>query len=312
MPTNDNRSGVRMVRVDADRQGQRVDNFLSNLLKGVPRAAVYRMIRTGQVRINGGRCKPSSRLAAGDEVRVPPAQTRGQRDAVVSDSVLQQMREAVLHEDRDLLVVNKPAGMAVHAGSGLPWGLIDALRQDRPGEFLELAHRLDRETSGCLALARNGPALNHLSAQFREGSVRKLYLCLMDGRLPEDLVEVDAPLSRADTESRGPVAVQPNGKPARTRFRLLERFREASYVEAELLTGRTHQIRAHARHIGLPLAGDTKYSDREAMKRWKKQGLGRLFLHAHRLGLSAPSGEHMEFNAPLPDSLREVLDRLQR
>ena len=134
----------------------------------------------------------------------------------------------------------------------------------------------------------------------------------MDGRLPEDLVEVDAPLSRADADSRGPVAVQEDGKPARTRFRLLERFREASYVEAELLTGRTHQIRAHARHIGLPLAGDAKYSDRVALKRWKKRGLGRLFLHAHRLGLSVASGEHMEFNAPLPDSLREVLDRLQQ
>ncbi|MCW8872825.1 MAG: RluA family pseudouridine synthase [Xanthomonadales bacterium] len=312
MPTNDNHSGVRMVHVDADRQGQRVDNFLSNLLKGVPRAAVYRMIRTGQVRINGGRCKPATRLEAGDEVRVPPAHTRGQREVIVSDNVLVQVREAILHEDKDLLVVNKPAGMAVHAGSGLPWGLIDALRQDRPGEYLELAHRLDRETSGCLVLARNGPALNHLSAQFREGLVRKFYLCLMDGRLPEDLVEVDAPLSRTDAESRGPVVVQPDGKPARTRFRLLERFHGASYVEAELLTGRTHQIRAHARHIGLPLAGDAKYSDRESLKRWKKQGLGRLFLHAHRLGLGAPSGEHMEFNAVLPGSLREVLDRLQR
>jgi 23S rRNA pseudouridine955/2504/2580 synthase len=278
----------------------------------VPRAAVYRMIRTGQVRINGGRCKPATRLEAGDELRVPPAQTRGQRDAIVSDKVLVQMREAILHEDKDLLVVNKPAGMAVHAGSGLPWGLIDALRQDRPGEYLELAHRLDRETSGCVALARNGPALNHLSAQFREGLVRKFYLCLMDGRLPEDLVEVDAPLSRTDSEARGPVVVQSDGKSARTRFRLLERFHQASYVEAELLTGRTHQIRAHARHIGLPLAGDAKYSDRESLKRWKKQGLGRLFLHAHRLGLGAPSGEHMEFNAPLPGSLREVLDRLQR
>ena len=312
MSRNDYHSGVRIVQVEADRQGQRVDNFLSNLLKGVPRAAVYRMIRTGQVRINGGRCKPATRLATGDEVRVPPAQTRKERDAVVSDDVLQQVRGAVLHEDSDLLVVNKPAGMAVHAGSGLPWGLIDALRQDRPGQYLELAHRLDRETSGCLVLARNGPALNRLSGQFREGTVRKFYLCLMDGRLPEDLVEVDAPLSRADADTRGPVTVQESGKPSRTRFRLLEQFRDASYVEAELMTGRTHQIRAHARHIGLPLAGDAKYSDRQALKRWKKRGLGRLFLHAHRLGLSAPSGERMEFNAPLPDSLREVLDRLQR
>lgn len=311
MSINDCHNAVRLVRVDADRQGQRVDNFLSNLLKGVPRAAVYRMIRTGQVRINGSRCKPATRLAVGDEVRVPPARTREQHEALVAEPIRKQMREAILHQDRDLLVVNKPAGMAVHAGSGLPWGLIDALRQDRPGEYLELAHRLDRETSGCLVLARNGPALNHLSSQFRDGSVRKYYLCLMDGRLPEDLVEVDAPLSRSAAESRGPVVVQEDGKPSRTRFRLLQRYRYCSYVEAELLTGRTHQIRAHARHLGLPLAGDARYADRNALKRWKKRGLGRLFLHAHRLGLSAPSGEHMEFNAPLPDALREVLDRLE-
>lgn len=311
MSTSDNHSGVRMVRVDADRQGQRVDNFLASLLKGVPRAAVYRMIRTGQVRVNGGRCKPATRLEEGDEVRVPPAQTRRQQDAPVSEAVRQQVRAAILYQDADLLVVNKPAGMAVHAGSGLPWGLIDALRQDRPGEFLELAHRLDRETSGCLVLARNGAALGHLSRLFRSGSVNKYYLCLMDGRLPEDLVEVDAPLAREEGETRTPVTVQEDGKPSRTRFRLLRRFADCSYVEAELLSGRTHQIRAHARYLGLPLAGDGKYADREAVKRWKKRGLSRLFLHAHRLGLEAPSGEHLELDAPLPDELRRVLDRLE-
>jgi len=312
MSTSDKRNGVRLVRVDVDHQGQRLDNFLASQLKGVPKAAVYKMIRTGQVRINGGRAKPASRLAAGDEVRIPPARTRQSQEAPVSAQVRQQLREAILHEDRDLLVVNKPAGMAVHAGSGLPWGLIDALRQDRPGEYLELAHRLDRETSGCLVLARNGAALSHLAEQFRSGTVRKYYLCLLDGRLPEDLVEVDAALTRADSGPRGPVEVDEDGKQARTRFRLLQRFRDCSYVEAELLTGRTHQIRAHARHLGLPLAGDAKYADREAVKRWKAFGLGRLFLHAHRLGLKSPSGEELEFNAPLPDALREVLDRLEQ
>jgi 23S rRNA pseudouridine955/2504/2580 synthase len=306
------RNEVRRVRVDTDHHGQRLDNFLAGLLKGVPKAAVYRMIRTGQVRINGGRAKPATRLEAGDEVRVPPARTRDSQEAPVSDRVRLQLREAILHQDRDLLVVNKPAGMAVHAGSGLPWGVIDALRQDRPGEFLELVHRLDRETSGCLVLARNGPALNHLAAQFRDGTVRKYYLCLLDGRLPEDLVEVDAPLSKTDSDSRGPVQVSADGKQARTRFRLLQRFRDCSYVEAELLTGRTHQIRAHARHLGLPLAGDARYAERDSIKRWKSRGLERLFLHAHRLGLEAVGGEQLEFNAPLPDMLREVLDRLER
>jgi 23S rRNA pseudouridine955/2504/2580 synthase len=312
MSRNDKHSKVRLVRVDADRHGQRLDNFLSALLKGVPKAAIYRMIRTGQVRIDGRRAKPAARLEEGNTVRVPPARTREQQQATVSEEVRRQVRAAILYEDADLLVVNKPAGMAVHAGSGLPWGLIDALRQDRPEEFLELAHRLDRETSGCLVLARNGAALNHLSAQFRAGSVRKFYLCLMDGRLPEDLVEVDAPLFRSETDTRVPVATHPDGKPSRTRFRLLQRLRDCSYVEAELLTGRTHQIRAHARHIGLPLAGDSKYADREAARRWKKRGLNRLFLHAHRLGLTGPAGADLEFDAPLPDSLREVLDRLER
>lgn len=312
MTTSDIRSGVRLVKVDTDHHGQRLDNFLSGQLKGVPKAAVYRMIRTGQVRINGGRARPASRLQEGDQVRIPPARTRESQETTVSAEVRQQVRQAILHVDRDLMVVNKPAGMAVHAGSGLPWGLIDALRQDRPGEYLELAHRLDRETSGCLVLARNGAALGHLARQFRDGTVLKYYLCLLDGRLPEDLVEVDAPLSRTDAESRGPVEVNDDGKQARTRFRLLQRYRHCSYVEAELLTGRTHQIRAHAKHLGMPLAGDSKYADREAVKRWKGRGLGRLFLHAHRLGLAAQSGEELEFNAPLPDPLREVLDRLEQ
>lgn len=310
MPTREKNSGVRFVTVDSDRSGQRIDNFLTALLKGVPRTAVYRMIRTGQVRVNGGRAKPATRLEAGDEVRVPPVRTRSEEAVTVSDAVRRQVREAVLFEDDDLLVVDKPAGMAVHAGSGLPWGLIDALRQDRPGQYLELAHRLDRETSGCLVLARNGQSLGWVSAQFRDGRVRKHYLCLMDGRLPQAVVDVDAPLAKMAGEARGPVEVQEEGKASLTRFRLLEAFPHASYVEAELFTGRTHQIRAHARHLGLPLAGDRKYASRESLKRWKARGLNRIFLHAHRLALTRPSGEEAEFTAPLPDPLRAVLDRL--
>ena len=301
---------MRLVRVTPDHDGQRLDNFLAGHLKGVPRSAVYRMIRTGQVRINGGRAQASSRLAGGDTVRIPPARIRAGEPFEVPERFREQIRQAVLHEDAELLVVDKPAGIAVHAGSGLPWGLIDALRQDRPGEYLELAHRLDRDTSGCLVIARNGAALAHLSARFRDGAVRKYYLCLLAGRLPQAVVEVDAPLARRRDEADSRVEVDDAGKPSLTRFRLLQAFADCSYAEAELLTGRTHQIRAHAKHLGLPLAGDRKYSDRESPGLWKQRGLKRIFLHAHRLALDGPGGAERAFESPLPAELRQVLDTL--
>ena len=306
-------SGAHLVEVDSDRAGQRLDNFLSGKLKGVPRSAVYRMIRTGQVRINGGRCKAASRLEEGDKVRIPPAHTRDKGEVVVSDRVMQQIEDAIIYESQDLIVVNKPSGMAVHSGSGLPWGLIDAIRQNRPEEYVELVHRLDRETSGCLVLARNGAALNALSAQFRDGQVQKRYLCLMNGQMRESVIEVDAPLRKVQSGNTGQVEVdEEGGKPALSRFHLLQSYRDCSYAEVELFTGRTHQIRAHAKHIGLPLAGDDRYASRESLKKWKKRGLGRIFLHAHRLGLKTPSGESLACDAPLPAPLRKALDGLEQ
>ena len=306
-------SGAHLVEVDSDRAGQRLDNFLSGKLKGVPRSAVYRMIRTGQVRINGGRCKAASRLEEGDKVRIPPAHTRDKGEVVVSDRVMQQIEDAIIYESQDLIVVNKPSGMAVHSGSGLPWGLIDAIRQNRPEEYVELVHRLDRETSGCLVLARNGAALNALSAQFRDGQVQKRYLCLMNGQMRESVIEVDAPLRKVQSGNTGQVEVdEEGGKPALSRFQLLQSYRDCSYAEVELFTGRTHQIRAHAKHIGLPLAGDDRYASRESLKKWKKRGLGRIFLHAHRLGLKTPSGESLVCDAPLPAPLRKALDGLEQ
>jgi 23S rRNA pseudouridine955/2504/2580 synthase len=304
--------GVHLVRVDSDRAGQRLDNFLSTQLKGVPKSAVYRMIRTGQVRINGGRCKASTRLEEGDDVRIPPAHTRERGEFTVSDRVCKQLEDSILYQSHDLLVINKPSGMAVHSGSGLPWGLIDAIRQARPDEYLELAHRLDRETSGCLVLARSGPALKHLSGQFRDGQVQKRYLCLMNGQMRQAVIEADAPLRKIHSGDQALVEVSEQGKPALTRFHLLESYRDCSYAEVELFTGRTHQIRAHARHLGLPLAGDDRYASRESLKKWKKRGLNRIFLHAHRLGLNAPTGEPLTFDAPLPAPLRKVLDGLER
>lgn len=311
MSNTNKSSGVHLVRVDSDRAGQRLDNFLSARLKGVPKSAVYRMIRTGQVRINGGRCKPASRLEAGDEVRVPPARTRETEEYVVSESVCRQIEEALVFEDRDMLVLNKPSGMAVHSGSGLPWGLIDAVRQIRPGQFIELVHRLDRETSGCLVLACSGAALSHLSTQFRDGHVDKRYLCLLNGLLPEPAVEVDMPLRKIESGADSRVEVCADGKPALTRFQLLQAYRDCCYAEVRLFTGRTHQIRAHARHIGLPLAGDERYAGKESAKKWKKRGLGRIFLHAHRMELETPSGKRLSLDAPLPAALRKVLDGLE-
>lgn len=310
MSTGNDKGGVRTETVGVDHDGQRVDNFLSARLKGVPRSLVYRMIRTGQVRINGKRCKPASRLAEGDLVRIPPAQLRERGEAVISARVIERVEGCILHRGDDMLVLDKPSGMAVHAGSGLPWGLIDALRRLFPGEFLELAHRLDRETSGCLVLARSGAALNHLSGLFRDGGVEKRYLCLMDGRLPEALVDVNAPLARVEGTPERVMEVRPDGKPARTRFRQLESRAGSTYVEAELLTGRTHQIRAHARHLRLPLAGDRKYSGRDSVKYWRGLGLKRIFLHAHFLGFDDMHGQRREFSAPLPAELRAVLNAL--
>ena len=310
MPNQNKSSGAHLVLVDGDRAGQRLDNFLSARLKGVPKSAIYRMIRTGQVRINGGRCKAASRLEEGDKVRVPPAHTREKGEFVISEQVCRQIEDAIIHEDQDVLVLNKPSGMAVHSGSGLPWGLIDAVRQVRQGEFIELVHRLDRQTSGCLILARSGPSLNHVSAQFRDGHADKRYLCLLDGLMRETTIEVDAPLIKVESGSQSRVEVSEDGKPALTRFRLLQKYSDSSYAEVELFSGRTHQIRAHAKHIGLPLAGDDRYTSRESIRKWKKRRLSRTFLHAHRLELELPSGNRLSVDAPLPPPLRKVLDGL--
>ena len=306
----DSQARVRRVTVDADRAGQRLDNFLVGELKGVPRSAVYRMIRTGQVRINGGRAKAATRLEAGDEVRVPPAHVRADRAVHVPDRVLELLRASVLHEDEDALVIDKPAGLAVHAGSGLSFGIIEALRQLRPGDELELVHRLDRDTSGCLLLSRNRRAMGRLREALRNEAFDKRYLCLLDGRLSEDRVLVDAPLRKVTRGGERLVVVDPDGKPSRTAFRRLEDRAGCTFAEAELFTGRTHQIRAHAAHLDTPLAGDDRYAPEERLRHWKGLGLSRVFLHAHRLSFPGPGDDTVLVESPLPDELRGVLERL--
>lgn len=311
MSTTDRNHGVRFETVGTDHGGQRLDNWLTSRLKGVPRSLVYRLIRTGQVRIDGKRAKAATRLEVGDTVRIPPVRVAERSPGEVPDRAVYELRDRVLFANEDLLVMDKPSGMAVHSGSGLSWGLIDVVRKLYPDEFVELVHRLDRETSGCLVIARNGSALNHLSALFREGDMDKRYLCLLHGSLEADRVDVDAPLARVEgKDNRRIVVVSNQGKTALTRFRRLQGWPGVSYAEAELLTGRTHQIRAHARHIGAPVAGDARYSERESQKYWRKRGLKRLFLHAHSIGFKAPDGSRVDVHAPLPEDLRAVLDGL--
>ena len=246
-------SGVSHVEVSSDREGQRLDNFLAARLKGVPRSVVYRIIRTGQVRVNGRRAKPSNRLMAGDSVRIPPATSRHQGSTDIPPSVLELLNRSVCFEQQGVMVIDKPAGMAVHSGSGLAWGVVDVVRKMRPEMAVDLAHRLDRETSGCLLLALQRNALAHLNSQIINNEIDKRYLCLLDGPLPSDVVNVDQPIARTERAGQRFMQVDQAGKPAQSSFKLLHQYGEFSFVEVQLHTGRTHQIRVHAAHLGLPL-----------------------------------------------------------
>jgi 23S rRNA pseudouridine955/2504/2580 synthase len=303
-------SGVNYVEVSQDRDGQRLDNFLSARLKGLPRSVIYRIIRTGQVRINSGRAKPSTRLVSGDVVRIPPATIRENKPGDVSPAVLQLLGKSICYEDQDVIVIDKPAGMAVHGGSGLSWGVIDAVRKLRPAKNVDLVHRLDRETSGCLLLALNGESLRELNTQIKKNHVEKRYLCLMDGKLSQERVEVKEPIGEYERAGQRFMRVDPEGKPAHTTFRLLQEYGPYSFVEAQLHTGRTHQIRVHAAHLDAPLAGDKRYSPAVRQKFWKAKGTRRMFLHAHQLRFYAKDGEERLVSSQLPDELRELLDKL--
>ncbi|MEO6969261.1 MAG: RluA family pseudouridine synthase [Rhodanobacteraceae bacterium] len=303
--------GVRTLAVGPERDGQRVDNALATLLKGVPRSLIYRLLRTGQVRINGKRAKPDIRLHEGDQLRIPPVRVAEREDQSAAPAgQLLRLNEAVIFEDRDFLVIDKPAGIASHGGSGISHGAIELLRAARPNEHLELAHRLDRDTSGVLVFAHTRRGLTGLQALIRDGAVTKQYLCLMTGTLKRAKFDVNAPL-RKSALSGGEriVRIDDDGKPALTFFRQIERYDGASLVEATLATGRTHQIRVHAAHAGHPLAGDPKYGGREANKHFRGVGLKRLFLHAARFEFELGERAY-SFSAPLPEDLRGVLDRL--
>ena len=304
-------SKVRFETVQQGQSGQRLDNFLAGQLHGAPRGLIYKIIRTGQVRINGGRAKPSTRLEAGDEVRIPPVKISQAGPKNVPAGALKSLEQAILEEDDTLLVLNKPAGMAVHAGSGVDWGVIDAVRELRGDDSIELVHRLDRDTSGLLLLARGKGPMRQLQREFREGRAEKRYFCLLDTRLRKSRVLVDQPLKKIERGGQRYVQVDPQGKKAITEFKLLDSYVDCSFAEANLLTGRTHQIRAHAAWLDGPLAGDNLYSQRDRLDYWRSLGLRRLFLHAHSLVIDTGGGRLRRYSCPLPEPLQDVLNRLQ-
>ena len=305
-------TGVRTVAVPDDRDGQRLDNFLFGLLKGVPKTHVYRLLRTGQVRVNGKRAKPDARIAGGDQLRVPPVRVPSATEAPrASARSLESLATRIVFEDRNFLAIDKPSGLASHGGSGIKLGAIEQLRQLRPDESLELVHRLDRDTSGILLFARRRSALTAVQAEIREGRVRKRYLALLAGRLAQPRMKVDVALRKSVLQGgERMVTVDEGGKPSRSDFRVVERKGDCTYAEIVIDTGRTHQIRVHAQHLGAPIAGDDKYGDPEANRRLRDKGLRRLFLHAAELAFELPDGTAYHITAPLPPELSKVLDAL--
>lgn len=310
------RPSVSYVEASEGDAGQRIDNFLMRILKDAPRSLIYRILRSGEVRVNAGRIGPDYRLVQGDRIRVPPVQLKPREPQTApSKSLREFLAAAVIHEDRDLIVVNKPAGVAVHGGSGLNFGVIETLRALRPElKELELVHRLDRETSGCLLIAKRRAVLRELHALLRERDMEKRYLALVVGRWPFGTKTIDLPL-KTNLKQGGErmVRVHPDGQEANTTFKPIRQFGKfATLLDVSLGTGRTHQIRVHASHAGFPIAGDEKYGDRERDALLKPFGLARMFLHAQSLSFQRPGAvEPFSVAAPLPPELQSLLDRLQ-
>lgn len=306
--------GVRLIEVTEDQDGQRVDNFLMSRLKGVPKSRIYRILRKGEVRVNKGRVKPESRLSIGDVVRIPPIRMSEEKQIAGPGVRLQKLLEkSVIYEDDQVLVINKPSGLAVHGGSGISLGLIESMRAMRPEQhFLELVHRLDRDTSGCILLAKKRSALRWLQEEMRAHRIKKVYQALVKGRWPKDRRRIDVPLRKNELKSgERIVKVSQDGKQSATNFTILRRLERATLVEARLETGRTHQIRVHTQFAGHPLAGDEKYGDAEFNQMMKEAGLNRMFLHASALEFRLPGGDKKQLaEAPLPVELAEPLSGL--
>ncbi len=308
--------GVHYFAISTEQDGQRIDNFLRTQLKGVPKSMIYRILRKGEVRVNKKRIKPEYKLQVGDQLRIPPVRTAERDQAELSPHLdkVAALDKAVIYEDDVLLVLNKPSGTAVHGGSGLNFGVIEALRALRPeARFLELVHRLDRETSGLLLIAKKRSALRHLHQQLREKGMSKEYLALVRGNWPAHIKSVKAPLLKNILQSgERVVRVSSEGKPSETQFKVEQRFDFATLIKASPVTGRTHQIRVHTLHAGHPIAFDDRYGDRQFDHVLAGTELNRLFLHAAALTFIHPvSGEKMRLTAPLDTHLERCLNRLR-
>jgi 23S rRNA pseudouridine955/2504/2580 synthase len=306
---------VRMIDVTEDQDGQRIDNFLRTALKGVPKSMIYRIVRKGEVRVNKGRVKPDTKLKSGDIIRVPPIRTAKEGDPVnVSKELIAKLESAIIYESDTLLVINKPSGLAVHGGSGIQLGLIEALRQMRPElTFLELVHRLDRDTSGCIMVAKKRSMLRHLHEALRQGmGVSKVYHALVVGRWDSTVQKIDAPLKKNELSSgERIVKVQEDGKASITLFKVLRRFGNlVTMIEAKPVTGRTHQIRVHSQFAGHSIIGDEKYGVESVNQELRGMGVKRLFLHAAALTITLPDGEKMHFKAPLEAPLTAAVEKL--
>jgi 23S rRNA pseudouridine955/2504/2580 synthase len=308
---------VQIVEIEPDFIGQRIDNFLLARLKGVPKSVIYRVLRKGEVRVNKKRIKPEYKLQQDDVVRIPPITVATQAEPVsVKLSMVKNLEQHILFEDNDLIVLNKPSGMAVHGGSGLQFGVIEALRALRPlAKHLELVHRLDRDTSGCLLIAKKRSVLTHLHEQLRNKTVEKKYWALVAGDWDNKVRKVTEPLKKNTLQSGERVVRvdEQDGKPSETRFRILQRYQQGTLVEAFPVTGRTHQIRVHTACKGHPIACDDKYGDNVFTAQMQQLGLNRLFLHAKTLSFMHPMTETtLRVEAPLDEALEQALSKLTR
>lgn len=306
---------LKILTITPEELGQRLDNFLFTRLKGLPKSCLYRLLRQGKIRVNQKRKKPAYRLQPADNIRIPSIQLP---PPILlkkpSHSLCILLNNAILFENDALLVMNKPAGIAVHGGSGMSLGIIEALRQMRPaGTYLELAHRLDRETSGCLLIAKKPSLLRQLHALLRDGNIEKTYWTLVGGYWPSDLTEIGFALQKNQIQSgERIVRISATGKTALTRFRIQKRFKTVTLLEAELCTGRTHQIRVHTQQVLHPIAGDEKYGDKSLNQSLRVMGLKRLFLHAYQLRFTSPLTGPFCIKAPLPLDLNQLLNQLDK